>query len=173
MSSVLLCRRRCFPQSSFPAYLRRREKLWWDCITISFPEPALPLSWCSPKGSQPLGTRLIASRKKATCKKPRSEWKRRIKMQVTSLLLWLLWSLFHIFCILYLVDLSGFSCSVLALCVNTCTFACSVTDMSVLSTQAMWNRNVLEKSDVGHLLEKAMQFSVPWWSIWCIGAEIK
>ena len=33
--------------------------------------------------------------------------------------------------------------------------------MNVLPTQAMSNRNVLEKRDVGHLLEKAMQLSVP------------
>ena len=60
--------------------------------------------------------------------------------------------------ILYIVlrglsALSGFSCSVFVLCVNTCTFACCY--VNVLSTEAL--TYVVEKYDV---LVKALQFSV-------------
>ena len=57
---------------------------------------------------------------------------------------------------------SGFPCSVLVLCVNT--FACSVT----------WMFYQHKQSRIGmYLFEKAVQFSVLWWSIWYPGAKIK
>ena len=58
-----------------------------------------------------------------------------------------------------LSGLSGFPCKVLVLCKYF--YLRMFSNTNVLSTQAMSNRNVLEKCDVGHLLEKAMQFSVP------------
>lgn len=66
--------------------------------------------------------------------------KAKISMQVPSLLLWLLWSVIHIFCILYQWIIS--SISFLMQCIN---FMCKIIlylcmlYMNVLSTEAMLN----------------------------------
>ena len=100
------------------------------------------------------------------CKKPRPEWKWRYKFffleDTSNVFSFMINIMVIIPYIVYtlLSGLSGFSCSVLVLCVmlNTCTFACSVTWMFI-NTSNVELECTWKKCDVGHLLEKANEYN--------------